>query len=90
MLLRVVSLLEREDGGVDDASILLHCVRLWREGQDWLVVGRKAREAQLGKIVDEEIKLGGYASQTGLYQPVEGRRTPEKQGEMKRLDVKRL
>lgn len=83
MLFRVVSLLEREDGGVDDVSVLLHGVRLRREGQDRLVVGGKAGEAQLGEIVDEEIKLGGHAAQTGLYEPAEGRGTPEERGEMR-------
>jgi len=71
VLVGVVSLLEGEDGGVDDAALLLQGVRLWGERQDGLVVGRQAGEAELGEVVDEEVELGGDAAQTGLYQPGE-------------------
>lgn len=73
VLIRVVSLLEGEDGGVGDAAVLFHGVCPRGEGQDGLVVGRKTRESQLGKVVDEEIELGGHTAQTGLYQPGEKR-----------------
>ena len=71
MLVGVVSLLEGEDGGVQDAAFLLHGVRLRGEGQDGLVVGGQTREPQLGQVVDEEVELGRHAAQTGLYQPGE-------------------
>lgn len=70
MLVRVVSLLEGEDGGIADASLLLQRVGLGGEGEDGFVVGRQAREAQLGQVVDEEVELGGNAAQAGLNQPV--------------------
>lgn len=71
MLVGVVSLLEGEDGGVDDAALLFQSVGLGRERQDGLVVGWQTRETQLGKVVDEEVELGGHTAQTGLYQPGE-------------------
>lgn len=71
MLVGVVSLLEGEDRGVDDAALLFQSVSLGRERQDGLVVGRQAGEPQLGEIVDEEVELGGHAAQTRLYEPEE-------------------
>lgn len=72
MLVGVVSLLEGEDGGLQDAAVLFQGVGLWREGQDGLVVGRQPGEAQLGQVVDEEVELGGHAAETGLDQPARG------------------
>lgn len=69
MLVGVVSLLEGEDGGVQDAALLLQRVGLRGEGQDGLVVGRQAGEPELRQVVDEEVELGGHAAQTGLYEP---------------------
>lgn len=74
VLVRVVSLLEGENGGVQDAAVLLQRVDLRGEGQDGLVVGRQAGEAQLGQVVDEEVELGGHAAETGLDQPAGGDR----------------
>ncbi len=71
VLVGVVSLLEGEDGGVDDATLLFQSVSLGRERKDGLVVGWQAGESQLGEVVDEEVELGGHAAQTGLYQPEE-------------------
>lgn len=76
VLVRVVSLLEGEDGGVQDAAVLFQRVGLWREGQDGLVVGRQTGEAQLRQVVDEEVELGGHAAQAGLDQPAGGDREP--------------
>lgn len=72
MLVGVVSLLEGEDGGVEDPSLLFQRVRLRGERQNRLVVGGKAGESKLRQVVDEEVELGGDAAQTGLYQPMRG------------------
>lgn len=71
MLVRVVSLLEGEDGGVEDAALLFQSVGLGGERQDGLIVGRQTGETELGKVVDEEVELGGHTAQTGFYQPGE-------------------
>lgn len=69
MLVGVVSLLEGEDGGVEDAALLFQSVGLRGERQDGLVVGWQTGESELGEVVDEEVELGGHAAQTGLYEP---------------------
>lgn len=69
MLVGVVSLLEGEDGGVEDATVLFESVGLRGEAQDGLVAGWQPREPQLGQVVDEEVKLGSHAAQTGLDEP---------------------
>lgn len=68
MFVRVVSLLEREDGGVQDATLLFQGVGLWGERQNGLVVGGQTREPELGQVVDEEVELGGHTAQTRLDQ----------------------
>lgn len=66
MLVRVVSLLKGEDGGVEDAALLFQGVGLGREGQDGLIVSGQTRESKLSEVVDEEVELGGHTAQTGL------------------------
>lgn len=48
VLIRIVALLERENGSISDTAILLQCVRAWREGQDGLVIRWHTRKTQLG------------------------------------------
>lgn len=74
VLVGVVSLLEGEDGGVEDAAVLFESVGLRGEAQDGLVAGRQSREPQLGQVVDEEVELGSHAAQTGLDEPAGGAR----------------
>lgn len=69
MLVGVVSLLEGEDGGVEDAALLFQSVGLGGEGQDGLITGWQTGESELREVVDEEVELGGHAAQTGLYEP---------------------
>lgn len=64
MLVGVVSLLEGEDGGIPDASVLFERVGARGEGQDGLVVRGQSRKTQLGQVVDEKVKLGGHTPQT--------------------------
>lgn len=45
MLVGVVSLLEGEDGGLDDAALLFQSVCFGGERQDGLVVGWQTRES---------------------------------------------
>lgn len=45
VLVGVISLLEGEDGGVEDAALLFQSVSLGGERQDGLVVGGQTRES---------------------------------------------
>ncbi len=70
MLVWIISLLKWKYRGISNPAVLLHGVRPGSEGQDWLVIGGKPRESQLGQIMDKEIKLCGHAAQTGFHQPI--------------------
>lgn len=57
---------------MEDAALLFQSVSLGGERQDGLIIGRQTGETELGKIVDEEVELGGHTAQTRFYQPWRG------------------
>lgn len=78
MLVWIVSLLKGKYGCVPDPAVLLYSVCAGSKREDGLVIRGKARETQLGQIMDEEIELCGHTAQTGFNQPIRKKKVEEK------------
>lgn len=65
----VVFLMISENRDFLDSAILLKGVCFRWKWKDGLIIRRKTRKTQLSKVVNEEVKLCGNASQTWFNQP---------------------
>lgn len=69
MFIWVVFLMVSENRDLLDSTILSKGVCFGWKWKDGLIIGRKTRKTKLGKVVNEEVKLCGNASQTWFNQP---------------------
>lgn len=69
MFIWVVFLMISENRDFLDSTILSKRVCFGWKWKDGLIIGRKTRKTQLSKIVNEEVKLCGNASQTWFNKP---------------------